>query len=159
LSSIFLILVKGHDKMNDKTTNRVGLYIQQETRDRLNAFKERVGTKKVSHVSQDDAINYLLDMVESTPGKTALAPSPVAPSTNKAMGERVRRLREGQGWTLDELVVRLAEVGVETSNAGLSKIERDHVIPGSDKVAGLARVFGVSADYLLLLTDDPTPAR
>lgn len=192
--------------MNTKTANRVGLYIQSETRDRLNALKERMGARQSSHVSQDDALNFLLDLADEKGwvgpyiqadtrarlnslkdrlsskrvsqvsrddalnflldlAEEALrgngtkewgnASSPAPQLSVETVGQRIARLRKERGWTQEEIVVRLVALGVEVSRSYLSQMEKDVAVPGSDKIAGLARVFGVSADYLLGLTDEP----
>ncbi len=144
--------------MTERTASRVGLYIQSATRDRLNALKDEIGATRIGHVSQDDVINYLLDIatkrVLQERTKQALPSAIVSVETT---GQRIVRLRLHKGWSLDELAAYLRATGVEISDTSLSRIERDEQTAGSDKIAGLARVFGVSADYLLLLTDDPTP--
>lgn len=144
--------------MTERTASRVGLYIQSATRDRLNALKDEIGATRVGHVSQDDVINYLLDIatkrVLQEQTKQSLPPSVMSAETT---GQRIARLRISKGWSLDELAAHLAKAGVEVSDTSLSRIEHDEQTAGSDKIAGLARVFGVSADYLLLLTNDPSP--
>lgn len=144
--------------MTERTASRVGLYIQSVTRDRLNALKDEIGASRVGHVSQDDVINYLLDIATKRvlQEQTKHNP-PAALESVETTGQRIVRLRNDKGWTLDELAAYLAKTGVEVSDTSLSRIEHDEQTAGSDKIAGLARVFGVSADYLLLLTNDPSP--
>ncbi|MCB0105481.1 MAG: helix-turn-helix transcriptional regulator [Caldilineaceae bacterium] len=144
--------------MTERTASRVGLYVQSTTRDRLNALKDEIGAARVGHVSQDDVINYLLDIatkrvLQEQTKQISVSVAAVAETT----GRRIARLRIEKNWTLDELAAHLAKTGIDISNTSLSRIERGEQTAGSDKIAGLARVFGVSADYLLLLTDDPSP--
>lgn len=46
----------------DQTPDRVGLYIKPETRNRLNLFKAELTLAMGQVMSQDDAINHLLDL-------------------------------------------------------------------------------------------------
>jgi hypothetical protein len=45
--------------------DRRGLYLLGTTRDRLNRFKLRLANEVQRPVSQDDAVNTLLDLVEA----------------------------------------------------------------------------------------------
>ncbi len=74
-------------------------------------------------------------------------------------GKRVRILRQDMGMTQDEMHHRLAEAGARVSRSYVSVIERQDILAGSDLVRGLAKVLNTSADYLLMLTDDPSPSR
>jgi len=67
-------------------------------------------------------------------------------------GHRIRQIRESLGWTQDDLAEAL-DVGVLQIN----RYENDKSKPSADALSRLAMVFGCSADYLLGLTDDPTP--
>ncbi len=73
-------------------------------------------------------------------------------------GKRVRRHREEMGLYQEDMVAALAKMGIEISQSYWSKCETSDRIPGGEVVAGAAKVLHVSADYLLRLTDDPTPA-
>lgn len=69
------------------------------------------------------------------------------------LGERVHLLRRRLGWTQREL----AQAASMNSN-NLARIERSEIPdPGGQSVARLALVLETSTDYLLGLTDDPTP--
>ena len=72
-------------------------------------------------------------------------------------GKRVRILREDLGLTQGHVINRLAEYGVKMRQSYLSLLERTDKTPPGDMVAGLAKVFNTTADYLLLLNDDPSP--
>ncbi len=74
-------------------------------------------------------------------------------------GKRVRILRQDMGMTQDEMHRRLADAGARVSRSYVSVIERQDILAGSDLVRGLAKVLNTSADYLLMLTDDPSPSR
>ena len=68
-----------------------------------------------------------------------------------SLGDRVRELRERDKLTQGELAVRIS-----TSASTLSRIEKGEIeSPGSDIVVKLARVFRVSTDFLLGVTDYP----
>ncbi|MBQ2673655.1 MAG: helix-turn-helix transcriptional regulator [Prevotella sp.] len=68
-----------------------------------------------------------------------------------SLGDRVRELRERDKLTQGELAARIG-----TSASTLSWIEKGDIeSPGSDIVVKLARVFRVSTDFLLGVTDYP----
>ena len=68
-----------------------------------------------------------------------------------SLGDRVRELRERDKLTQGELAARIS-----TSASTLSRIEKGEIeSPGSDIVVKLARVFRVSTDFLLGVTDYP----
>jgi transcriptional regulator with XRE-family HTH domain len=60
------------------------------------------------------------------------------------VGERIVLLRRRKGWTQPELA-RQAEMGTTT----LNRIENAHASMTMEKVVALARVLGVSTDWLL----------
>lgn len=60
------------------------------------------------------------------------------------LGQKVRRLRESRDWSQAELARR---AGVTKS--AISTYELDMRTPSADVVRAFAKVFGVSADYLL----------
>ena len=66
--------------------------------------------------------------------------------TAVALGERVRNLREARGWTQRELARR---AGI-ASKSVISYYELGERHPTLDNLVLLAKVFGVSTDYLLL---------
>lgn len=72
-------------------------------------------------------------------------------------GKRVRILREDMGLTQADVISRLAEQGIKMRQSYLSELERTDKTPPGEMVAGLARVFNTTTDYLLLLNDDPAP--
>lgn len=66
---------------------------------------------------------------------------------------RIRELRTALGMTQDSLAKRL---GVDRTT--ISKWEKeDGAEPDSGTIVSLSHIFGVSTDYLLGRTDDPTP--
>ena len=68
------------------------------------------------------------------------------------IGERIVETRERKGWKQKELA-RVAGIPVPT----LNRIERGQQSLFAERVVTLARALGVSADYLLGLTETPTP--
>ena len=72
-----------------------------------------------------------------------------------SLGDRVRELRERDKLTQGELA---SSIG--TSASTLSRIEKGEIeSPGSDIVVKLARLFHVSTDFLLGITNYPDRAR
>lgn len=67
-------------------------------------------------------------------------------------GDRVKYLRNRKGYTHEELAELLA-----VSVSQIWRYEADKIDPSSDVVARLARLFGVTTDYLVGLSDEPTP--
>ena len=70
------------------------------------------------------------------------------------VGERLRAARERAG--MDQIDVAVG-IGFSAHTA-VSNIERGRSAIHVNRVAPAARLLRVSADYLLGLTDDPTPA-
>ena len=52
---------------------RRGLYIMAPTRERLNKYKERLSLRLDKPLSQDDAINHLLDSADTEPAPAVQA--------------------------------------------------------------------------------------
>ncbi|NLU49253.1 MAG: helix-turn-helix transcriptional regulator [Syntrophomonadaceae bacterium] len=67
-------------------------------------------------------------------------------------GDRLRQLREEHDLTQEQLGKVL-----NVKKAAVSKYETGYTVPDSETLKKLASFFGVSTDYLLGLTDDPTP--
>lgn len=67
-------------------------------------------------------------------------------------GTRLRQLRKSRGWTMQEIADRL-----DTTKASISGYEQHDRMPTPDKIIIFAKLFGVSVDYILGQTDDPTP--
>ncbi len=66
-------------------------------------------------------------------------------------GDRLRDLRQRRGLTLEDLSARL-----DIHSRQISRYEAGESDPTSDVVARLAKVLGVTSDYLLGLSDDAT---
>lgn len=71
----------------------------------------------------------------------------------------LRRLREGRGWTYQELSKRLGEVGRPIPTLGLSRVEKGTRRVDADDLVALAAILNVSPLALLLpptATEDTT---
>ena len=68
------------------------------------------------------------------------------------LGDRLKQLREARQYTHAELA-GLLNVGY----AQIYRYEANRTVPSADILARMSHVFNVSTDYLLSLTDDPTP--
>lgn len=68
-------------------------------------------------------------------------------------GERVRELRERRGYSREKLAM-IINIGV----AQVARYERGENDATGDIIERLATLFNVSTDYLLGLTDNPTPS-
>lgn len=67
-------------------------------------------------------------------------------------GARLRRLREDRGWSRHELAARL-----QASYSTVAKYESGLRSPDQETLTQIASILDTSADYLLGLTDNPTP--
>jgi transcriptional regulator with XRE-family HTH domain len=72
-------------------------------------------------------------------------------------GKRLMLARKDIGLTQEELIDALARYNVSIGQTYVSALETTDKMPVGQVVAAMAKVLGVSADYLLLLTDDPLP--
>lgn len=69
-----------------------------------------------------------------------------------ALGEKIRRLRKERGYTLE----KLGEL-TESSKSYIWELEnKNPPRPSADKIAKIARVLGVTAEYLVDPTDTKT---
>jgi transcriptional regulator with XRE-family HTH domain len=94
-------------------------------------------------------------MGESSKGSTSSprsGPRPQPSVFSRAIGARLRELREERGWTQRELDSRL---GILQSK--LSKYESGTHQPSLRTLVRMANLFGVSTDYLLTGTGTPVP--
>ena len=66
--------------------------------------------------------------------------------------DKVVQLRKKSGWSQEELAEKLNVTRQSVSNG-----EGAQSIPDLEKILQLAQIFGVSTDYLLGRTNDPTP--
>jgi transcriptional regulator with XRE-family HTH domain len=67
---------------------------------------------------------------------------------NETIGERIRRIRKERGMTLAAVSERICMHG-----SYIGQVERNEHAPGLTMAADLARVFGVSLDYIAGLTE------
>jgi transcriptional regulator with XRE-family HTH domain len=67
------------------------------------------------------------------------------------IGSRLRKLREQAGYSQGQLASVL-----KITQSQISKWENEDAQPGNEAVIELSRVFGVTADYLLGLVDNPS---
>jgi len=67
-------------------------------------------------------------------------------------GDRLKRIREESNLTQDDLAEMIG-VGVLQIN----RYENEKTEPNGDMIANIAKALHISSDYLLGLTDDPTP--
>jgi Zn-dependent peptidase ImmA (M78 family)/transcriptional regulator with XRE-family HTH domain len=65
------------------------------------------------------------------------------------IGNRIRQARLIQGATQDEVIARLAALGMKLSKAALSKFERNQCNPTASVLMNLAAALKVSASYFL----------
>lgn len=59
-------------------------------------------------------------------------------------GEKLQKLRKAKGWTQEELASQ-----VSVSRQALSKWEKGSVLPDTDNILRISKIFEVSTDYLL----------
>ena len=59
-------------------------------------------------------------------------------------GEKLQKLRKAKGWTQEDLAAQIS-----ISRQALSKWEQGTVIPDTENVLQISKIFGVSTDYLL----------
>jgi transcriptional regulator with XRE-family HTH domain len=60
------------------------------------------------------------------------------------LGEYLRRLREGYGYTLRKVEEKTAALGEPIDNSQLSRFEKGKALPSFEKLRALARIFNVS---------------
>lgn len=67
------------------------------------------------------------------------------------LGEKIKRLRESREWSQAELARRSG-----VTKSAISTYELDMRTPSADVVCAFAKVFGVTADYLLGISERRT---
>src|SRR5215471_4717670 len=60
------------------------------------------------------------------------------------LGQHLRRLREGYGYTLRKVEEKAISLGEAIDNSQLSRFEKGKALPSFDKLRALARIFNVS---------------
>ena len=73
-------------------------------------------------------------------------------------GRRIKILRNDLGMNQGELARAASALGVPISQSALSRWESDETSPPGNMLAAVARALETSTDYLLMMSDDPTPA-
>lgn len=73
-------------------------------------------------------------------------------------GRRLVALRTKADMTQTELSAALKAFGLTVTQGAISKMERRMTASEGDIVLGLAKVFDTTPNYLLGITDDPSPA-
>ena len=73
-------------------------------------------------------------------------------------GKRIKALRTSRDINQKDMMPALKRQGVEVGQSFISQIESDRKQPPLELLVALARVLGTTTDYLLMVTDDPTPA-
>lgn len=73
-------------------------------------------------------------------------------------GKRIRLLRDSKDMNQKDLQGALRGHGIEVGTSFLSQLESSKKYPSLEMVVALARVLGTTTDFLLMLTDDPSPA-
>ena len=76
-----------------------------------------------------------------------------------SFGKRLRVLRLDLGLTQGEVLEQMESAGVKIGQSYISDMERTDKLPNGEVLVGLAKVLHTTTDYLLLLSDDPTPAQ
>jgi transcriptional regulator with XRE-family HTH domain len=74
--------------------------------------------------------------------------------TKKILAERLRALREEAGWTQEQLAEQLTAMGLPLTQSQVGHIEKKRRMPSIEVLAGLARAFDTSVDYLLGRTEN-----
>jgi transcriptional regulator with XRE-family HTH domain len=67
-------------------------------------------------------------------------------------GKRLRQLREASGYTREQFAEK-----IDLGTTQLTRYERGESDATGNVLARIAKVLGVSADYLLGITDEPLP--
>jgi len=75
-------------------------------------------------------------------------------STRNVFGERLRKLRRAKGWTQEQLAKML---NVSRNAVAGWEAPSKRYFPDQETLVRIARLFGVSVDYLLGLIDVPRP--
>lgn len=68
-------------------------------------------------------------------------------------GSKLRKIREELGYTQEDLAEALGVAVLQ-----INRYENNKTKPNADMVAKVAQILSISSDYLLDLSDDPTPS-
>lgn len=72
-------------------------------------------------------------------------------------GKRIKALRTSRDINQKELVTALKSHGVDVGPSFISQVETSRKQPPLEMVVALAKILRTTTDYLLMVTDDPTP--
>jgi transcriptional regulator with XRE-family HTH domain len=81
-------------------------------------------------------------MIDDFRAAGAVRPLEGRPSVR--LGQHLRRLREGYGYTLRKVEEKASSLGEAIDNSQLSRFEKGKALPSFDKLRALARIFNVS---------------
>lgn len=72
-------------------------------------------------------------------------------------GKRIKILRGEKGWNQGDFIQELSRLGSDIKQSSMSQIENDINYPSMDLMINIVKALDTTADYLLLLSDDPFP--
>ena len=121
------------NKLGLRNHTQIGFWENERRRPELNSLRKLADLYSVP-------LSTLLESNEGVQG-----------GPGELCGDRIRRLRENKGWTRNQLSVAL-----HTSRTLILQWERGDVhSPSMRSAEGLARIFGVSKEYILSGREDP----
>lgn len=83
----------------------------------------------------------------------------MALSLFNSTGKRIKALRTDRDMNQTQLAIELQKNGISVKRSFVSQVEGGSKQPPLDMLMALAKILGTTTDYLLLLSDDPIPAR
>lgn len=86
-------------------------------------------------------------VVSHAPAQRRRGPPDADGRASARLGECLRRLREGYGYTLRKIEEKSASIGEPIDNSQLSRFEKGKALPSFDKLRALARIFNVSLQH------------
>jgi len=69
------------------------------------------------------------------------------------IGDRIKRKRQAQGLSLQDLADRLKDLGIQLSRAALSTYEKNKASPNAKTLWGIAKILNTSMDYFVAEDD------
>ena len=63
--------------------------------------------------------------------------------------ELLLKLRESKAWSRREMMLKLHDAGVDTTEETLASWEKGETVPDADKLGPISRVLGVQIDTLV----------
>lgn len=83
-------------------------------------------------------------------GEGGCSVPPMPKSQTPTLGEKIKTLRDGKGWTTYTLADEATKRGAKVTQADVSRIENGVTEdPGISKIYAISRAFGVSLDELV----------